>query len=309
MRQYRYFIYGTLLLIILAATVSVKAVDQAQNTGGDPGIHLNNQIFNEYVAELIKSREPEIKTAVMSNADITDFHLRDAIFDIETGKLTIQFTVQYKKKNITGALGFEVRVTNESSAQIGGYCLGLEGKLHSDNPFANIMLAFTTNHFNKNLVGKEFWPDKQNHPGFQVFKNANLASIMNQIMASNDALNRQFPKFTQTIPGGTLQVEFNNIICRSFDSNAGQSQIDSTIAMGINTEFTGISNIPNAGSLEAFVDFYVNPADKSWWVRLSALKIKMNMGHDVNSMAQKIIDKHLKEHQVLIELNMPKVNP
>jgi hypothetical protein len=308
MHRFKYFIY-VFILVVLAVAFSVYAVNQDSKNSGEPGVHLNNQIFNEYVADLIKSREPEIKAAVMSNEDITDFHLKDASFDIETGKLTLQFKVQYKKKNISGKLGFEVRASNEVSPQIGGYCLGLEGKLHSDNLFANMVLAFTTSHFNKNLAGKEFWPDKQSHSQYQVFKNSNLASIMNQIMASNGALNGQFPQFTQNIPGGTLQVDFKDIICRSFDTNAGQAQIDSGISVAVKSEFLGATNIPNAGSLESYFDFYVNPADKSWWARLNALKIKMNMGPEINSMAQKIIDKHLKDHQVLIALNMPKVNP
>ncbi len=307
MRHYRYFLYG-LFLIVLITALSVYTLAQDTKIGDNPGIHLNNAIFNEYVSDLIKSREPEIKAAVMNNADITDFQLKDALFDIETGKLTLQFTVQYQKKNISGKLGFEVRASNDEREQIGGYCLGLEGKLRSDNPFANIMLIFTRNHFNRNLAGKEFWPDKQNHSQYQVFKNANLASIINQVMASNGALDGQFSKFTQTVLGGTLQVEFNNLTCRSFDTNAGQAQIDSTIAVAIDTEFTGKSEIPNAGALEALLDFYVNPVDQSWWARLNALKIKMNLGSDINSMAQRMIDKHLKSHPVLIELNMPKAN-
>lgn len=307
MRHYRYFLYG-LFLILWITGLSVYALAGDTKTGDDPGIHLNNAIFNGYVSDLIKSREPEIKAAVMNNPDITDFQLRDALFDIETGKLTLQFTVQYRGKNISGKLGFEVRASDEGREQIGGYCLGLEGKLHSDNPFTNIMLIFTTNHFNKNLAGKEFWPDKQNHSQYQVFKNANLASIINQVMASNGALDGQFSKFNQTLLGGTLQVEFHNLTCRSFDTNAGQAQIDSTIAATIDTEFTGKSEIPNAGVLKALLDFYVNPVDQSWWARLNALKIKMNLGSNLNSMAQKMIDKHLKSHPVLIELNMPKAN-
>ncbi|HBF39476.1 MAG TPA: hypothetical protein DDW50_19420 [Firmicutes bacterium] len=308
MVRYRYLFYGLLVLVALSVSITINAVDQ-NNTGEVPRDHLNNQIFNEYVAEMIKSREPEIKAAVLSNENITDFRLNDALFDIETGKVTLEFTVWYKQKDISGTLGFEVRTSShEDAMQIGGYCLGLEGKLHSANRFTNIMLAFTKNHLNRSLAGREFWPDKQNHPYFQVFKNANLADIINQAM-SNGAMNQQFPKMDQSIPGGTLQVEFHDIVCRSFDSNAGQAEVDSTIAMNLHSGFTGDANIPNAGSLEAFFDLYVNPADQSWWAKLNALKIKMNLSSDVNKMVQKAIDKHLKSHQVWIALNMPKVNP
>ena len=307
MVRYRYLFCGLLFFMILSVSITIKAFDP-NNTGELPGVHLNNQIFNEYVAEMIKSREPEIKAAVLDNHDITDFRLNDAMFDIETGKLDIEFTVWYKQKDISGTLGFEVRTNDETSMQIGGYCLGLEGKLHSANRFTNIMLAFTTKHINRSLAGREFWPDKQKHFHFKVFKNANLAAIINQAI-SNGAMDQQFPKLDQSIPGGTLQVEFNDIFCRAFDCNAGQAQIDSKLAMHLHSGFLGNSNIPNAGSLEALFDFYVSPVDKSWWAKLSALTIKLNLGgSDVNNIVQKAIDKHLRSHQVWIPLNMPKVN-
>jgi hypothetical protein len=300
-----YIVYALLLCIFLSAIIPVKAIEQ--NIDEASCAHINNQVFNEYIAAMIKNREPEIRAAVINGEEITDFRLNDAIFDIENGKLLIKFTVRYKESDITGAIGVEPRVSIDAPQQIGGYCLGLEGGLHSSNILTNIILAFTTNHLNKSLAGKEFWPDKHNHPQFQTFKNSNLTSIINQAFVTNGAVNKQFPKISKPVLGGTMQVEFNDIICHSFDISTGQAEIDSKISMNLKTQFGEPSNFPNAGTLAAFFDFYLNPVDKSWWAKLSNLKLNMNLaGSELNSMAQKMIDKQLKAHQVFIPLDMPK---
>jgi hypothetical protein len=271
--------------------------------------HMNTQMINDYIATMIMDRGPEIKATVVNGAEITNFKLNDATFDILTGKLLVQFTTEYKKKDVSGTLGFEIRVSDDVPQKIGGYCLGLEGGLHSKKILTNFILAFTSNHINKSLVGKEFWSDKLTHNQFKVFKNENLTYIANQALIVSGASDNQFKEITQSVPGGKMKVEFQNVNCNSFDLSTGQAQINADISANIESDFTGALSVPNAGKLEAFFDFYINPADKSWWVKLSKFNLNINfVTPELNDMIQEKINKKLNSRQILIPLDMPKSN-
>jgi hypothetical protein len=298
--------YAFLVLAFLFAVIIVGA------EGQDPTLnfqHLNTQVLNDYIAAMIREQEPAMKEAVMNGApDISDFKLNDAAFDINSGKLSLNFTVIDKGRDISGALGFEARVSNEAEVcpGFGGYCLGIEGKLHSSQILTNLLLNFTTGHINKSLKGREFWADKQKHKQYRVFRNDNLTDIVNQALVAGDAAG-QFPKINKSVPGGTLEADFNNISCRFFNGNAGQAQITSGISAIMIKDSGKSLKFPDTGSMQADFDFYLNPADQSWWAKLSKFKLTINLPiPQFNDLIQGMIDRHLKEHPVLIPLAMPK---
>jgi len=298
--------YVFLIVVVLFAIVIAGA------EGQDPTLnfqHMNTQVLNDYIAAMIREQEPAVKEAVMNGTpDINDFKLNDAVFDMNSGKLSLNFTVLDKGRDISGTLGFEVRVSGEADAapEFGGYCQGIEGKLHSSQILTNLLLNFTTGHINKSLKGKEFWADKQKRKQYRVFRNDNLTDIVNQALVAGDAAG-QFPKITKSVPGGTLEADFNRINCRFFDANAGQAQITSGISTLMIKDSGKSLKFPDTGSMQADFDFYLNPTDQSWWAKLSKFKLTINLPvPQINDLIQGMIDRHLKEHPVLIPLAMPK---
>jgi hypothetical protein len=299
--------YGFLIVIFLVALIVVASADEATQTNFGSFQHMDTGVLNDYISTMIKNKEPEMKAAIVNGTEITDFKLKDAAFDIMTGKLVIEFMVDYKNSDITGALDFEVRVSDAASPKIGGYCLGLDGGLHSSKILTDIMLALAKSQINKSLVGKEFWSDNQTYNQYKIFKNENLTYMVNKVLIESDAADNQFKKINQPVPGGVLQVEFKNITCNSFDLSVGQAQISSNISAVMQSDFGNILNFPDAGILEANFDFYINPVDKSWWAKLNKFKLNIHLlAPEFNVKIQEMIDKELNERRILIPLDMPK---
>ena len=299
--------YSILVICFLLVIVMVALADESAQTNSLQ--HMNTQMINDYIATMIKNQEPEFKAAVVNRAEITNFKINDATFDILTGKLLVKFTVGYKNSDITGALGFEIRVCNDAAQKIGGYCLGLEGDLHSNKILTDVVLAFTSNHINNSLVGKEFWSDNLTHNQYKVFKNENFTDIVNQALVTSGAAKQQFKEISQPVPGGIIQIEFENTLCQSFDFSIGQAQIYSDISATFKSDFGDVLKIPDAGSLEAKFDLYINPSDKSWWAKLSKFKVNiLPMVPQLSALIQEQVDKELNTRQVLIPLDMPKSN-
>lgn len=316
-------IFRLLLIVLLCLNVSTAVANGA--TVYDQDIpsslqHMDANVFNGYIATLIKNKEPEMKAALLKEDNaracaISDFKLLDAKFDIMTGKLLIQFIINYKNNDIQGGLSFEIRVSNDGdhaqSLQAGGYCLGLAGELHSSKFITNIILGFAKKIINKHLVGRQFWSDSQIHNNYQVFNNQNLTYLVNKAFIENSSGKAQFEKITATIPDmGTIQAEFKNIKCNLLDVNTGQAKISFDISTAINPEFGLAINVDQAGSVLADFDLYVDRDDQSWWVKLNTFQLSINgLIPEINDMLQKMINQELTQRRILFRIDMPQVNP
>jgi hypothetical protein len=301
-------LYGFFIAFFLVSMIPVTYAAEGQTR---PQInpaslqHLNTQLLNDYVATLMKQKEPEMKAAIDGTGKLSGFKLNDADFDIMTGKMILKFTVFYGKSDITGGLGFEIRMSEHGSPKIGGYCSGLEGTLRSKKFFADIILSLTKGMINKKLAGKEFWSDNQPHPEYKVFKNENLTHLVNQAFLENSAGNEQFKKITNRIPGGKAEVEFTNLKCDSFDCSTGIVKISSGLSGAIT--FAGQAfKLDQAGTMWANFDFYINPEDNCWWVKPSKFKLTVTiLSPQLNDMLQETIDQELKTRDILMQLDMP----
>ncbi|HEX3045512.1 MAG TPA: hypothetical protein VHY08_12205 [Bacillota bacterium] len=302
-----------LLFLLIMVTITSGGAYAADQETGATLKHVDTKVFNDYIATMIKAKEAEMKAAVTKEKDFTDFKLRDADFDILTGKILIKFTLYYKKKtDITGALRFEVRLSNDGTSstddtpKIGAYCLGIDGGLHSTKFFADLILALAKGAINKRLTGKQFWSDQQDHPQYMVFKNENLNSIVNQAFLDTSAGKEQFQKFSQPFLGGEAEVEFINLTCNTFDISVGQAEITSGLTAVVKLDFAGNYKFDNAGTMTAGFDFYINPQNQSWWVKLSKFKLHLNiLTGNLNDLVQEIIDKELSSREILIPIDMP----
>lgn len=274
--------------------------------------HMDANVFNDYVAAMVKNKEPEMREALLKEENITGFKLQDAKFDIMTGKLTIQFLIFYKKTDIKGTLNFEIRASTDGaqtgSLKVGGYCLGLEGGLHSSKFLADIALAFTRNAINKRLVGREFWSDNQTHPKYKVFTNDNLTYIVNKAFVENQAGRQQFKKITASIPAGTLEAECKNIHCNLLDISTGRTQISFDLDAAIKPDLGFAINFDNAGSVVADFDLYIHCEDQSWWAKLNSFQLTIHgLPPELNARLQNIINQELNNRKVLIQIDMPQL--
>jgi len=303
------------LIILLGLNVGTAFANDAV-TVSDKDIpstlqHMDANVLNGYITTLIKSKEPEMKAALLKENSISDFKLRDAKFDIMTGKLLIQFFVRYKKIDINGSLSFEIRISDdgerELSLQVGGYCLGLEGELHSSKLIPNLILGFVKNIINKHLVGRQFWSDSQIHNNYKVFNNENLTWLVNKVFIENSSGNQQFEKITAAIPDvGIIQAEFKNIKCRLLDVDTGQVKISFDITSSLKPNLGFVINDDNTGSVLADFDLYVDCDDQSWWVKLNTFKLTINgLIPEINDLLQNIINQELTQRRILIRIDMP----
>ncbi len=296
------------LLIILLLSLAAFAEESAVIHNPPLSLkHLDAQIFNNYISTLIRDQEPEMKNALVKDGPISDFKLHEAEFNIATGQMHLKFTVYYKKIDIQGALNFEIRISNGESPQVGAYCLGLEGGLRSSKFLADVALAVTKNMINKRLVGRQFWSDNQPHSDYQVFKNENLTSIVNQAFINNPAGLDHFREISVPISGGRFQAEFKNINCDLFDINTGKAIIAFDFSASYRPDFGFEIKLDDAGSILSKFDFFIDGIDHSWWVQLSTFKITIRgVTPEINLMAQNIIDREINERRILIPIDLPK---
>lgn len=254
-----------------------------------------------------------MKQVLLKEKHIHDFQLRDTRFDIMTGQLLIDFWILYKKTDIHGALRFEIRVsinsTSNASPNVGGYCAGLVGGLSSSKFFANIALKFAKNAINKRLVGREFWTDGQIHHQYIIFKNDNLARIINQAFIESSAGREQFKKITATIPGGRLEAGIKNIRCQQLDIDNGQAQISFDTDASVKPDLGFVIYFNNAGSVLAGFDLYIHKDDQSWWVKLNSFQLTVHaLPTQANRWLQNTINKELNKRKVLLRIEMPGIN-
>jgi hypothetical protein len=273
---------------------------------------MDARVFNDYVAAMVKNKEPEMKEALLKEDNITDFQLLDAKFDIMTGKLLIQFLIFYKKTDIKGALNFEIRVSTDGagagSPKVGGYCTGLEGGLHSSKFLADIVLAIAKNAINKRLVGREFWSDSQTHNKFKAFKNDNLTYIVNKAFIESNAGKQQFKAIATAIPGGQLETELKNIQCNLLDISTGQAQISFDLDAAIKPDLGFRIDLKDAGSVLADFNLYINRDDQSWWVKLESFQLTVHgLPPEINQWLQNTINQELNSRKILVQIDMPQI--
>lgn len=302
-----------LIIISLCLMVGITVANDDDKDLPTALQHMDAQVFNDYVAAMVKNKEPEMRMALLKEENITDFQLQDAKFDIMTGKLLVRFLIFYKKTDIKGALNFEIRVSTDGapagSPKVGGYCLGLEGGLHSKRFWTDIGLVFAKNAINKRVVGREFWSDSQTHNKFRVFKNENLAYIVNTAFVENNTGREQFKSISTAIPGGKLEAAIKNIKCNLLDISAGQAQIRFDMDAAIKPDLGFIINFANVGSVLADFDLYINCEDQSWWVKLNTFQLTVHgLPSEVNTWLQNMINQELNNRKVLIQIDMPQLN-
>jgi hypothetical protein len=306
-------VYGFTFIILLLFISFVTCADDSTIRTTDRNIpgslqHMDAQVFNDYIAALVKNKEPEMKTALVNEGQITDFKLLEAKFEIMTGKLFINFLLYYKNIDIKGALNFEIRVSADPSPQVGGCCLGIEGGLHSSKFFTDVILALVKNMINKRLVGRQFWSDNKPHSEYKTFNNDNLAYIVNQSFINNQAGSNQFKQITIPTDIGTLEAEFKNIRCDELDISAGRAKVSFDIGASLKSVLGLALNFENAGTASADFDIYIDCDNRSWWVKLSSIKLTINgLAPEINAMAQDLITNELNARKILIQIDMPKM--
>lgn len=312
MARYTVKIFPFLLIILLCLSIGVTFASDSDDDIPATLQHMDARVFNDYVAAMVKNKEPEMKEALLKEDNITDFQLLDAKFDIMTGKLFIQFLIFYKKTDIKGALNFEIRVStdgsDDKSLKVGGYCTGLEGGLHSSKFLADIILAIAKNAINKRLVGREFWSDSQKHNKFTVFNNDNLTNIINKAFIESNAGKQQFKTIATAISGGQLKAELKNIQCNLLDLSTGQAEISFDLDAAVKPDLGFVINLKDAGSVLADFDLYIQRDNQSWWVKLNTFQLTVHsLPPEVNNWLQNTINQELNSRKILIQIDMPPI--